>query len=98
MEFALIGKLSSSNQTIENTIKKMGGKVVSEIDGKLAAVISTQDEILKMGKNMKLAKTLDIQVVSEDFLTCVETVDPCRYIFCRSLSEWGGNVSFFFWF
>lgn len=92
MEFALIGKLNSSNQSIESTIKRMGGKMVTHIHEKLAAVISNDDEIQKMGPKMTLAKKCDIQVVSEDFLTCVETIDPCRYIICRSISDWGGNV------
>lgn len=93
MEFALIGKMNSSKQKIESTIQKLGGKVVTGIHDKLAAVISNEDEIQKMGPKMILAKTCDIQVVSEDFLTEVEKIDPCRYIICRSLSEWGGNVS-----
>ena len=94
MEFVLIGKLKTPKKKIESRIKMLGGKVVAEIHGKLAAVISNEDEIKKMGPKMTLAKTFDIQVVSEDFLTEVEKIDPCRYIICRSLSDWGGNVSF----
>lgn len=94
MEFSLIGKLSSSNQKIESVIKRLGGKLVAGIHEKLAAVISNEDEIQKMGPKMTLAKKCDIQVVSEDFLTSIEKMDPCRYIICRSISDWGGNVSF----
>lgn len=93
MEFALIGKLKSSKQKIESTINNLGGTLVTKIHEKLAAVISNEDEIQKMGPKMAAAKACDIQVVSEDFLTEAEKMDPCRYIICRSLSEWGGNVS-----
>lgn len=94
MEFVLIGKLNATKQTIERRIQQMGGKVVTEIHEKLAAVISNEDEIKKMGPKMTLAKTCDIQVVSEDFLTQIETIDPFRYIYCRAICDWGGNVSF----
>lgn len=98
MECSLIGKLNLPNQRIESIIKRMGGKVIVGIHEKLAAVISNEDEIQKMGPKMTLAKKCDIQVVSEDFLTSIETMDPCKYIICRSISDWGGNVSFDFFY
>lgn len=89
----MIGKLKTPKQKIESEINKLGGTLVTKIHEKLAAVISNEGEIQKMGLKMATAKALDIQVVSEDFLTEVEKMDPCRYIICRSISEWGGNVS-----
>lgn len=94
MEFALIGKLKSSKQQIESSVRRFGGKVVANIHDKLAAIISNEDEITKMGPKMIMAKTYNIQVVSEDFLTDIETTDPYICIISRSLSDWGGNVSF----
>lgn len=92
MEFTLIGKLKMSKKDIESVIKKMGGRVVNEIHDKLAAVISNQEEIEKMGSKMIEAKACNIQVISEDFLSQLKTIDPFVYIINRSLSDWGGNV------
>lgn len=93
MEFALIGKFKLSKQEIESTIKKMGGRVVAEIHEKIAAVISNEEEIRKMGPRMILAEKFNVQVVSEDYLTSVEINDPKMCIITRCISNWGGNVS-----
>lgn len=93
MEFALIGKLKNSKQEIEKAIRKMGGKVVSVIHNKLAAIISNEEEVKRMGLQMKEAKKFNIQVVTVDFLTAVETTDPILYIISQSLADWGGDVS-----
>lgn len=90
----MIGKLKMPRQEIENTIKQMGGKVVMGIHNKLAAVISNEEEINKMSAKMALAKTHNIQVASEDFLSDIESRDPYLCIFSHCISEWGGNVSF----
>ncbi|XP_031628011.1 poly [ADP-ribose] polymerase-like isoform X2 [Contarinia nasturtii] len=91
MEFAIIGKLKLTKQSIECAIRQMGGRVVEKIHDKLAAVISNQDEIERMGSKMIKAKECNIQIVSEEFLSKMETIDPFVYIINRSLSEWGGN-------
>lgn len=93
MEFALIRRLGKSHSEVEKTIKKLGGRVVSVIHNKLAAVISNQEEVSKMQSQMKEAKKSNIQVVSMDFLESVKTNDPILYIINESLSEWGGDVS-----
>lgn len=93
MEFALVGVLKKSKAVIERTINSMGGKVVSVIHNKLAAVISCEFEVVKMGAQMKTAKKYNIQVICEDFLTEVHTCDPFLYIISKSLSDWGGDVS-----
>lgn len=96
MEFAVIGKLNVTKQEIENAIKKMGGKVVIGIHEKLAAVISNEVEIRKMNAKMTMAKTHNIQVISEEFLSSIESCDPFVSISSHCLSDWGGNVSFSF--
>lgn len=94
MEFALIGKLKMSKAEIKNKIRNLGGRVVNTIHDKLAAVISNQEEIEKMEPIMAEAKACNVQIISEDFLSKVEDVDPLTYIATRSLTdEWGGNVS-----
>ncbi|KAG4065356.1 hypothetical protein HA402_012301 [Bradysia odoriphaga] len=92
MEFAIIGKLKSSKVEIKEKIRKLGGRVVNKIHDKLAAVISNQEEIDKMEPIMAEAKACNIQIISEDFLSKMEDIDPLTYIVTRSLTdEWGGN-------
>lgn len=95
MEFAVIGKLKMSKNEIESVIKKMGGRVVNGISNKLAAVISNQEEVGKMGSKMTEVKTCNIQVIPEEFLSelkNVDSFDPLAYISSCSLTDWGGNV------
>lgn len=79
-------------QEIEKTIRKMGGKVVSVIHDKLAAVISSEQDVQKMGFEMLQAKRYNIQVISADFLTEATTTDPMLYIISKSIADWGGDV------
>lgn len=51
-----------------------------------------EGEVEKIGLKMIEAKACDIQVVSEEFLSQVKSMDPFVYIINCSLSEWGGNV------
>jgi NAD-dependent DNA ligase len=41
MEFVILGKTTRSKDEIKKEIKKLGGKVVTKIHDRLAAVIST---------------------------------------------------------
>lgn len=93
MEFVQIGKLKKTKEEIEKTIKRKGGKVVAGIHNKLAAVISNEKEVQKMGTKMTEAKTKNIQVVSEEFLSDLENIDPVSSIISRNIADWGGNVS-----
>lgn len=93
MEFVQIGKLKKTKEEIEKTIKQKGGKVVAGIHNKLAAIISNEKEVQKMGTKMTEAKTKNIQVVSEEFLSDLENIDPVSSIISRNIADWGGNVS-----
>lgn len=94
MEFALVGNMFQKSNQIEKSIRKHGGKVVSIIHDKLAAVIiSNRHELEKMGFQMIQAKKHNIQVISDEFLSEVTTTDPMLYIISKSLSDWGGDVS-----
>lgn len=93
MEFVIIGSLIMTKKEIERTIKKMGGKFGHRIHDKLAAIISTQEEVQKMDQLMKQAKECNIQVVSENFLKEIIDTDPILYIISRSICDWGGDVS-----
>lgn len=93
MEFVIIGNLKRSRNEIESIIKKMGGKIVPRVHYKLAAIISNQEEVQKMGSQMEEAKAFDIQVVSEEFLTEIANNDPVLHIITENISNWGGDVS-----
>lgn len=45
MEFAIVGKLSTSSNEIKLEIMKLGGKVNNQIHDKTTAVISTKGNV-----------------------------------------------------
>lgn len=96
MEFVLVGDFVKPRGYIERLIKRSGGKVGTDIHNRLAAIISTEKEVRRMGDQMKEARDLLIQVVSEDFLNDIykPNADPILYILSNSICEWGGNVSY----
>lgn len=96
MEFVLIGDFIQPKGTIERLIRKMGGKVITYIHKRCAAVISNMDEVQKMGNQMDEAFINNIQVISENFLNEIQNpdFDPIAYIISESICEWGGDVSF----
>lgn len=112
MEFSLIGKLDRSKDEIKKHIEKLGGKLVTSVHDKMAAVISNEDEVEKMNEKMQKAKSFGIQVVPLKFLDEVKTVNALKYIKSQSICDWGSDVSgrlvmkcsflctkrFFFWF
>ncbi|XP_055301013.1 uncharacterized protein LOC129567771 [Sitodiplosis mosellana] len=90
MEFMAIESWAKRKE-IERIVERMGGKVVSRIHRKLAAVISNQETLEKMGRIIVIAKSYNIQVVSENFLIEAQHSDPLWYIKNYSLSKWGGD-------
>jgi hypothetical protein len=60
MEFVILGKTTRPKDELKNEIKKLGGKVVTKIHDKLAAVISTPGKVcgLYEPKCSILSKTL----------------------------------------
>lgn len=98
MEFVSIGKLSKSKDEIKATIQQLGGKLVTQIHPKLAAVISNELEVEKLSYKMAEAKDAGIQVVTVDFLDEVKSGGAIDYIKAKSICVWGTDVSFFFFF
>lgn len=92
MEFGLIGKFDRSRDEIKSTIEKLGGKLVSSVHEKMAAVISNESEVEKMNEKMQKAKSYGIQVVSLKFLDDVKTGNAIKYIKTQSLCDWGTDV------
>lgn len=94
MEFVIIGNLIMTHKEVVRKIRKLGGTISNRIHEKLAAIISTEEEVSNMNKLMKQAKQYEIQVVSENFLNDITNDnDPILYIISRCICDWGGDVS-----
>lgn len=70
----------------------MGGKLGTKIHEKVAAIISTEDEVKRMSSRMREAKDFGIQVIPEDFLDDVKSGGAISYITSKSLCDWGTDV------
>ena len=93
MEFVLQGKTSKSKDELKKIIQRMGGKVGTKIHDKVAAIISTEEEVERLGSRMQEAKDLGIQVLPEDFLEDVKKGNAISLISSKSLCDWGTDVS-----
>ena len=91
MEFVILGKTTKSKDELKKEIQRLGGKLITRISDKLAAVISTPEEVEKMGKRMEEVKKSDIQVVSEDFLEEAKDGDAIALISKKSICSWGSD-------
>ncbi|XP_055309208.1 poly [ADP-ribose] polymerase [Sitodiplosis mosellana] len=89
MEFVIVGKMEKSKEDIKKMIQKMGGKVGSKIHEKTVAVISTAEEVDRMGHRIKEAKEFGIQVVPVHFLDDAKTGNAVSLIISQSLCDWG---------
>lgn len=89
MEFVIIGKTEKSKEDIKKMIQKMGGKLGSKIHGKIAAIISTEEEVARLGHRMKEAKEFGIQVVPEHFLDDAKAGNAVSFIISQSVCDWG---------
>lgn len=93
MEFVIIGHLEQSKDDIKKVIQKMGGKLGTKVHEKVAAIISTEKEVEKLGSKMQEAKDFGIQVVPEDFLDAVKGGGAISFITSKSICDWGTDVS-----
>lgn len=93
MEFVIVGKTEQLKDDIKKVIQRMGGKLGTKLHENVAAVISTEDEVKRMGSKMREAKNFGIQVIPEDFLDDVKkNGGAVSYITSKSLCDWGTDV------
>lgn len=92
MEFVIIGHTERTKDDIKKLIQRMGGKLGTKIHEKVAAIISTEDEVKRLGSRMREAKDFGIQVIPEDFLDDVKNGGAISYISSKSLCDWGTDV------
>ncbi|CAF1511392.1 unnamed protein product [Adineta ricciae] len=83
------GRLSSSVATLQKEIERLGGTFSSKIDETVGIVISSQDELQKKSKKLQDAETMNIHVVSEDFLKEILNDRPSIVMEKCKISTWG---------
>ncbi|XP_064103766.1 poly [ADP-ribose] polymerase 1-like [Macrobrachium nipponense] len=92
MKFVIVGdKFSKEKASMKETIKRLGGEVVSKVEKNTAAVITTPDLVADLHKKVAAAKELNIQCVSEDFLEEVEKGGALLMIQKKNIAPWGGD-------
>lgn len=70
----------------------MGGKLGTKIHEKIAAIISNEAEVERLGQRMREAKEFGIQVVPEHFLDDAKAGNAISFIRSESLCDWGTDV------
>lgn len=94
MFVVIIGTLSIDRAEIKSRVEKMGGKLITKLQEKIAVVISTEQEVEKMSKRMQQVESFDIQVVPESFLDSVINGSPndtAELIKAMSICSWGSE-------
>lgn len=98
MEFFVIGKTAQSRADLKNAIQQLGGKLSTKLHEKLAAVISSEKEVERMNEKMKEAKSMGIQVITEDFMDKLDKAGAVEYIKSKSICDWGSDVRKYIYF
>lgn len=91
LQFVILGKTATPKDELKAKIQKLGGKVSTKITNTTAAIISTPDEVEKMGSRMLEAKDLQIQVVPEEFLEDAKGGGALSYITSKAICDWGSD-------
>lgn len=94
MHIVAIGQFSVQRPQLKQKIESFGGKLVSTLQQKIAFVISTEDEVVKLNKRMQQVQSFHIQVVDESFLDQVVGLSPdevIERIKSSEISDWGND-------
>ncbi|XP_076293767.1 poly [ADP-ribose] polymerase-like isoform X2 [Lasioglossum baleicum] len=95
MQFFIIGRTEKDKNDLKKEIIHLGGEVPSKLHENIAAVISTQKVMDQMNVRMREAKSLNIQVITEDFVEeAKEYTGPAISLLKKkTISTWGGDIS-----
>lgn len=95
MEFVVVGYPPRTKDEIKKQVTALGGKVITKISKAVMAVISTAEEVEKLGARMREVETCEIHVVPVEFLDeAKENVGKIPdLIIKKSLCNWGADVS-----
>jgi poly [ADP-ribose] polymerase 1 len=94
MHVVIIGETSQPREDLKRKIEKMGGKLVTKIQEKIAVVISNAEEVEKMNSRIRMVKDFDIQVVPEKFIDEIVGLSPTETIEkikSMSICKWGSD-------
>lgn len=94
LHVAPVGRLQMSRPEMKLRIEKMGGRLVTKLQERIAVVISNEDEVEKMNQRMQVVKDLNIQVVPESFISAVEKgtrEEAIENITSMSICDWGSD-------
>lgn len=91
LQFVILGKTSTPKEELKEKIAKLGGKVTTKITSTIAAVISTPEEVERMGSRMQEAKDMQIQVVPEEFIEDAKSGGALSYITSKTICDWGSD-------
>ncbi|BFZ12172.1 hypothetical protein BsWGS_15210 [Bradybaena similaris] len=91
LTFVVSGKVDDKAQIVKD-ITELGGTVVSKVDSKVVAVISTYAEVEKKSKTIKEAEAKNVCVVNEGFLAACKTEGVAKAVAVHSLATWGTDV------
>ncbi|KAH9512499.1 Poly [ADP-ribose] polymerase 1, partial [Bulinus truncatus] len=90
--FVIGGKLKRSKAELTKEITELGGVLVSKVDKKVVAVISTKGDVEKKTKPVKEAELNEVHVVAEDFLADCKGGDISQLIAKHSIAPWGSDL------
>ena len=68
MNFSTHGKLTRKNDEIKVMLGRLGGKLQTPLNNLTIALITNEEEVEKMNKKLREAVSLDIHIISENFL------------------------------
>lgn len=91
LQFVILGKTETPKDQLKDKIQKLGGKVTTKITSTVAAIISTPEEVERMGSRMQEAKEMKIQVVPEDYIEDAKAGGAISYITSKSICDWGSD-------
>lgn len=93
MEFAVVGRVSRLRADLKEAIQRLGGKLVTSVHAKLAAVVATEKAVEQMSDKMVEVKTLGIQVLRDTFVEELGKTNVIEFIKTQSICDWGTDVS-----
>ncbi|KAL2082174.1 hypothetical protein ACEWY4_021992 [Coilia grayii] len=93
LKLLTVGKLSRNKDELKAAVEQLGGKITGTAS-KAKLCISTRKEVDKMSKRMEEAKEAGVRVVSEDFLTDIQSSGRAlqELLSLHAISPWGAEV------
>ncbi|XP_014252361.1 poly [ADP-ribose] polymerase [Cimex lectularius] len=91
MVFFLVGKTPTPKAELKKKLEMWGGKVASKLTTDVVLVISTKEEVDRLGSKMEEVKELNIPVVPELYIEACSEANPIDKISEQIISPWGND-------